>query len=67
MPTFDSRSVQRNYGELNRRAMDLVEGRGSQLSRRLTKEMLKAFPSVSDLVPSEYQQRLQQILNARDL
>lgn len=66
MSTLDSQPDRHKHAELNRRVIDLVEGRGSQISRRLTKEMLKAFPSFVELVPAEYQQRLQQILRLDD-
>jgi len=66
MSTLDPQSDQLQHAELNRRVKDLVEGRGSQMSRKLTKAMLKAFPSFVELVPAEYQQRLQQILRLDD-
>lgn len=65
MSHHNTQSFQRDYEELNRRVLDLIEGKGSEISRRLTKEMLKTLPSIVDLVPVEYRERLQQIL-ARD-
>lgn len=58
----DSQLPQKAYDDLNRRVIDLIEGRGSEISRRLTKEMLKTFPSITAIVSPDYQKRLEQIL-----
>jgi len=52
-----------NYPELNKKVFDLIEGRGTHLSRELTKQTFKTFPSTIQLVSPEYQQRLQEILS----
>jgi hemoglobin-like flavoprotein len=57
---------QGSYEELNQRVIDLLEGKGTEISRKLTKAMLKTFPSIVDLVSSEYQNRLQQVLAKDD-
>ena len=66
MSKLDSQITQRSYIDLNQRIIDLIEGRGSKTSRKLTREMLKTFPSVVALVPPEYQQQLHQILAKKD-
>jgi hypothetical protein len=66
MSKLDFQPVQRNYAELNQRVIDLIEGRGSKTSRKLTREMLKTFPSVVELVSSEYQQQLSIILSREE-
>ncbi len=53
--------------ELNQKVVDLLEGRGSELSRKLTKQMLKSFPSMAKLVAPEYQERLEKILKVEDI
>jgi hypothetical protein len=62
MSKLDSQPVQQSHAELNRRVVDLLEGKGSKSSRKLTREMLKAFPSVTELLPPEYQQQLSKIV-----
>lgn len=57
---------QRACNRLNQRVLDLIQGKGTETSRRLTKELLKTLPSVIDLVPDEYQERLRQILDQDD-
>lgn len=66
MSVLDSRSVKQSDDELNRRVTEFIEGRGSQVSRRLTREMLKTFPSIIDRLSSEQQQRLQEVLRKED-
>jgi hypothetical protein len=51
------------YPELNQKVSDLIEGKGSDISRQLTLQTLKSFPSTIQLVNPEYHQRLQELLS----
>jgi hypothetical protein len=57
-PKAPSKTVE----DLEKRVIDLLDGKGSEFSRRLTLEMLRAFPSLVSSLSDEYQKKLQGIL-----
>ncbi|MBL1176684.1 hypothetical protein [Pantanalinema sp. GBBB05] len=52
-----------NNAEFIEKAIDLIEGRGSYITRKLTWGVIRAFPSTVNKVPSEYQQRLRDLIS----
>jgi hypothetical protein len=53
----------KTFEDLEKRVIDLLNGKGSEFSRRLTLEMLRAFPSLVSSLSNEHQEKLQGILD----
>ena len=51
------------HNDLIERITELAEGTGSDVSRRLTKEMLKTLPSLQKFIPEEHKAKVDAILS----
>ena len=51
------------HNDLIERITELAEGTGSDVSRRLTKEMLKTLPSLQKLIPKAHKAKVDEILS----
>jgi hemoglobin-like flavoprotein len=61
----DLKSNDQGYEDWSQRVVDLLEGNGSEVSRRLTKEMIKTFPSLISSLSDDHQKQVKQLLQPR--